>query len=119
MKINLKEGLLMKIETKQKIKEFYERRKVEIIIGSTIIGGIVIACILKPKQGETKLEIIEVLPDWAEKYKQKCDNENLLYENGLPMFANDECTIIYKDALADEYSVNDAENDGFIVIERA
>ena len=109
----------MKIETKQKIKEFYERRKVEIITGSVIVGGIIIATILKPKKVETKFETIEVLPEWAEKWCGKCDDESLLYESGLPMFADDEYTIIYKDALADGYSVEEAEENGLTVIERA
>ena len=109
----------MKNETKQKIKEFYERRKVEIVAGSLIIGGIIIATILKPKQGETKLEMVEVLPEWAIKWKEKCNNETLLYENGLPCFADDEQTIVYRDALGEGYSVESAELDGFKVIDRA
>jgi hypothetical protein len=119
MKINSKEGLLMKIETKQKIKEFYETRKLEIAACGLIIGGIIIATILKPKQAETKFEIIEVLPEWAENWRQKCDDNMLLYESGLPIFADEESMIIYRDALADNYSVQDAEEQGLTVIERA
>ena len=109
----------MKTETKQKIKEFYEKRKGEIIAGSLIIGGIIIATILKPKQGETQLEMIEVLPEWAIRWEQKCDDLMLLCDSGLPIFADEEQTIVYKDALSDGYSVNDAEEDGFTIIERA
>jgi len=109
----------MKIETKQKIKEFYEKRRLEIIAGSVIIGGIIIACILKPKPGETKLEMVEVLPEWAINWQEKCDEDMLLYENGLPVFANYDEQIIYKDALAEGYSVYDAETDGLTVIDRA
>lgn len=109
----------MKIETKQKIKEFYEKRKLEIITGSVIVGGIIIACILKPKKGEIQLEIVEVDPEWAYKWKEKCNDDCLLYENGLPIFANDEQTTVYKDALSKDYSVENAELDGFTVIDRA
>lgn len=109
----------MKIETKQKIREFYEKRRLEIVAGSLIIGGIVISCILKPKKVEIKYKTIEVLPEWAEIWENKCDNEFLLYENGLPVFADEEQTIIYRDALAEEYSVEEAESDGLTVIERA
>ena len=108
----------MKIETKQKIKEFYKRRKVEIITGSLILGGIIIAVILKPKPGETKYEKIEVVPEWAKIWKQKCDDETLLYNNGLPVFADDEQITVYRDALSDDYSVESAELDGFTVVDR-
>ena len=109
----------MKNETKQKIKEFYEKRKLEIITGSLIIGAIIIACILKPKPGEIQLEMVEVEPDWAIEWKDKCNQDCLLYESGLEIFADDEQTIIYKDALDDGYSVRNAELDGFTVIDRA
>lgn len=109
----------MKMETKQKVKEFYEKRKLEIVAGSLIFGGIVIACILKPKTVEIHdVTNIEVLPKWAEKWKAKCDDEILLYENGLPVFADEYKQIVYRDALAPEYSVKRAEEDGFTIIER-
>ena len=109
----------MKIETKQKIKEFYKKRKLEIIAGSLIIGGIVIACILKPKPGEVQLEMVEVLPEWALKWQEKCDEDMLLYDSGLPVFADEEETIIYRDALDGDFALEDAELDGFTVIDRA
>jgi len=110
----------MKIETKQKIKEFYVKRRLEIIAGGLIVGGIIIASILKPEKVEIHdVTNIEVLPEWAKEWKQKCNNENLMYNNGLPVFADDTYCAIYSDALADGYSKQDALDEGFTIIERA
>ena len=109
----------MKIETKQKIKEFYEKRKLEIIAGSLIVGGIIIACILKPGKVEVHdVTNIEVLPDWAEKWKQKCIDEDLTPDKGLPVYANDEKTIMYDDVFVDRVAMEDWRENGFTIIER-
>jgi len=109
----------MKIETKQKIKEFYGKRKLEIIAGSLIIGGIIIAVILKPEKVEIHdIEVIEVLPEWAEKKQRKCMDENLLCSNDLPIFADDSHMTIYSDAFVDDRAMNEFKENGYSIIER-
>lgn len=103
----------MKI-TKQKIKDFYEDHKVEVMTISLIIGGIVIARILKPERKE-----VEVLPEWARKWRSKCDTDNLLYDSGLPIFADDSMMVIYDDAFANDEVMNQFKEDGYTIIERA
>ena len=107
----------MKIELKQKIKEFYKKHKVAIIVGGTIITGFIIITIVKSKKG--KSQEIEEIQQWTEEWIDNCDVNNLLYENGLPIFADDDMTTIYRDALADDYAVNEAEEDGFTIVDRA
>ena len=108
----------MNMETKQKIKEFYIKHKIKIVcFTSMIIGGIIVGTIIKSKPGE--IHEFEVLPEWAKEWQQKCQDDMLLYKNGLPIFEDEECTILYRDALAEEFSVEDAEERGYTVIERA
>jgi hypothetical protein len=107
----------MKIKLKQKIKEFYKKHKVVILLGGTIITGFIIITIVRSKKGKT--QEIEELQQWTDQWIDNCDVNNLLYENGLPIFADDDMTIVYRDALADDYSIQEAEENGFTIIDRA
>lgn len=107
----------MKIGLKHKIKEFYKKHKVVILLGGTIITGFIVITIIKSKKENTQ-EIGDV-QQWTDEWIDNCDENNLLYESGLPIFADDNMTTIYRDALADDYSVCEAEENGFTIIDRA
>jgi hypothetical protein len=96
------------------IKNFVKRHQRGILfIGGTILGVTVTTIICKSKKGE----IIEVLPEWAKKWKDHCDIEMLLYDSGLPIFANPEQTIIYRDAIV-ESAIPEMVECGYQIIDR-
>jgi hypothetical protein len=120
MKVNIfyKEEIIMKNETKQKIKEFYVKHKMKVVcFTGMIIGGVIVGSVIKSKPGE--IHEFEVLPDWAKEWQQHCFTNDLLCKNGLPCFADKSTMTLYSDAMADGFTKHDFEKNGFTIIERA
>jgi hypothetical protein len=116
MKINIFLKEEIKMEILEKGKAFVKKHQKGILfVGGTILGIAVITVFRKPKiETVTKIE----LPEWADKWIDKCDNECLLYENGLPIFANDDQTAIYRDA-CEPSAISELQECGYEIVERA
>lgn len=100
------------------VKEFIRKHNKEILfIGGLAFGiaGTYLVC--KSKMGKTIT--LKDVPEWAVKWRDHCDVENLLYENGLPIFANLDQTQIYRDALSSKANVAELIEQGFEIVERA
>ena len=104
------------MELFEKSKKFIKKHQKEIIfIGGSIVGIIVTAAIYNSKEKEVITKTI--IPEWAEKWREKCDKECLLYENGLPIFADDNQMTVYRDACMPE-AIPDLIEWGFKIIDR-
>lgn len=101
----------------EKSKAFVKKHKNGILfIGGTVLGVIVTVAVCKSKKVEPKIELR--FPEWASKWMDKCNSENLLYENGLPIFANEEQTVVYRDA-CDPEAIPELIECGYEIVERA
>jgi hypothetical protein len=102
----------------EKIKGFVKKHQNAILF----VGGIVLgatAAVLISRGSTCKVVEIEkqVFPPWAVKWRAHCDMNALLYENGLPIFANPEHTIAYRDACVPD-SIPDLIEAGYQIIDR-
>lgn len=94
-----------------RFKKFVKKHKAVIaFVGGTTVGLAVGAVIYKSGK-EVKI------PEWVSTWQRHCDVNSLLYENGLPIFANNERTKIYRDAIAPGCIQNFIE-DGFEIVDR-
>lgn len=103
-------------KVKSDMEAFYKKHKKKIIFAGGCVLGVGVGYIIKrPEVREVIKEA--ALPAWVDKWTDKCDRENLLYENGNPVFADDTYNVIYRDAIADgceQYFIDD----GYEVIDR-
>lgn len=110
------------MEKKQdsKFKKFVKKHKVAIsLVGGTVIGLAAGSFIYKTKKVYITKEIIrEITPEWVKEWENHCNTNNLLYQNGLPIFANEEQTKIYRDAFAPEADIQSFIESGFEIVER-
>lgn len=102
----------------EEIKEFVKKHKKGILFTGGVILGATVAIVICKSTLKGEVKIIERLPEWAEKWRAHCMSNNLLYENGLPIFANLEHTAIYRDAIV-ESAIPDFIEMGFEIIDRA
>lgn len=104
-----------------KIKLFAKKHRTPLLfIGGIIIGVAVTTIVLKTKKTFIikQIQQLEQIPEWVGKWKAHCNNLNLLYENGLPIFANPEMTMVYRDAISKHASIPELIEQGFQIIDR-
>ena len=112
----------MKIN-RETCKGFWNRNKGVIIAGGVVLLGIVGTAILLNEDKddvESKAKALSDTPDRSNEseWKSHCDQHSLLYDSGLPMFADEAKFIIYRDAIEPE-SIKIFEEDGIEIIDRA
>ena len=84
--------------------------KNSLVTGLTIVVTVLTFMLIKERK-ET-----ERLPDWAYKWREKCCADDLIFENGLPFFAEDGTTA-YSDAFSND-QIRDLKRDGYKIIDR-
>jgi hypothetical protein len=86
----------------EQVKGFVKKHQKGILFVGGLVLGATAAILISRGSTEEVIKVVEVekavLPEWAVNWKNHCDLNDLLYENGLPIFANPECTIAYRDA---------------------
>jgi len=101
----------------KKGKEFVKKHEKGLLIAGGAILGVAITALICGKRKEHFIALFPEIPEGLLDWKNKCDRENLLYNSGLPIFADEDQMIVYRDAIAPEY-LQQAANDGFTIIER-
>ena len=112
----------MKIN-RETCKGFWNRNKGAIIAGGGVLLGIVVTAILlnvEKEDVEGEAKALSYTPDRSNEseWKSHCDQHSLLYDSGLPMFADEAKFIIYRDAVEPEDIKLFKEEDGFTIIDR-
>lgn len=105
----------MRTKIEKKI-QFVKDHKVEIaLIGGLVIGAAVAVLVIKPP---VRTIVKEVIPEWVTNWEMFCFDNNRLMESGLPIFADEAQTTIFRDAFAPGVDIQDFIDAGFTVIER-
>jgi len=113
---------------KNKIKTFVKTNKKTItFIGKVVLGVVVTVVVLGLSKELMMVRNSETLTDShtedfptledTDPLRAHYNDENVLYANGLPVFANDEQTIVYRDAIDDE-AIDDWLDMGGKIIDR-
>ena len=106
----------MSEEARTKAKRVWKKYKSRIIFaGGFIIGATITYKFFR----RTEIKIKEKIPEWAEKWEVYCFDNNRLMETGLPIFASDDQTKIFRDAFSPEVDIQDFIDAGYEIVERA